>query len=612
MSNAFLQIDEIRSVADRGRRIAFWAAIVAWVQTCITYSLYASAHELTLLHYVRLTFYTLTFGSLAWSSFRNWHFKTVFNWGMAAIYTHMWGVAFFDAFSGSTSVMTFPALLFTPIFLVLISGYRMLLGYAFIQAILVFVYARTYVAEIYGFDENLVNSTELAGIFSLLSFVALIVLTIVSYSRTKTDQRLLSLVQETERLAAEDPLTGLSNRRSFMNQVDKLWNDKIPFVVVFIDLDRFKPLNDEYGHAIGDRVLQVIGQRLKNAPGILSAARFGGDEFAVVVKDLDQDSALHEAIAALHSTIKAEIDIDVSLISVGASLGYARAVHDGFSVSDLLHAADTAMMRCKASGGGVAKFDPDQDDAGLSASAISESFRKALTNGQIKPALQPVVDAKTQKVIGHELLARWTDSGLSRDPTPLDFIPIAEKLGLLNELLWSTMRIAMPYLRDGTGFLSINVSPSQLSSRSFINGLVSTTEAFGFALNRIEIEVTESVAFRNIDSNVRTLNKARELGCRIVLDDFGSGYSSLSLLGELPLDKVKLDKSLQNTRFHRGVLEATIRLANDLGFECCVEGIETENAAQVAAQLGCSQMQGFWFGYPEVIERKIHRLRAVS
>ena len=153
-------------------------------------------------------------------------------------------------------------------------------------------------------------------------------------------------MRETERLAAEDPLTGLMNRRAFMNQLENHWQKQTGFAVVFIDLDRFKPLNDEYGHAIGDTVLQVIGARLKALESVQVAARFGGDEFATLIEEQIELQMLETILAEVHRTIVSEIDIDIARVSVGASLGYALAFEDAASLSELLHAADTAMMRC--------------------------------------------------------------------------------------------------------------------------------------------------------------------------------------------------------------------------------------------------------------------------
>ncbi|MEL7042712.1 MAG: EAL domain-containing protein [Pseudomonadota bacterium] len=610
----FVEKGELRSVKDRGRRTAFWVSLAAFAQINFIFILYAMSSPMLLWHWGLYIFYALANGAIAWSAWRNWHFRAVLGICYGAMYIEIWVRTYLYAIYPeiSATALHVPVLLFLPVFLLLVAEFRTLLGYAVVQAVLVFHFTQNHLASVFGFEASKSDMTEIAAVLAVVSFISLVVLSIVAYSRHKTDKRLIALIRETERLAAEDPLTGLKNRRAFMDDVNGLWAERTPFAVVFFDLDRFKPLNDEYGHAIGDLVLQTVGQRIKTAEGVLSAARFGGDEFAVALALPETGSDLDHVTQHLHHKVTGPIDIEFMQVSVGASFGFARALYDSLSVSDLLHAADTAMMRCKANGGGVAQFDPEQDDISLPSSAISEAFRNALESGQIKPALQPIVDAKTQEVIGHELLARWVDSGLARDPTPAEFIPIAEKLGLLNELLWTTMRVALPHVRDTGHFLSINVCPSQLSSSTFVDDLVAISDQFDFPMDRLELEITEHVAFRNLDANIQTLETARSHGCRIALDDFGSGYSSLSLLEELPLDKVKLDRGFQSKTQKRGVMEATIRLATELGFECCVEGIETAHAAHVATQLGCSQMQGFWFGYPEVIERNIHRLRAVS
>jgi diguanylate cyclase (GGDEF)-like protein len=412
---------------------------------------------------------------------------------------------------------------------------------------------------------------------------------------------LLQLVRETERMADEDDLTGLINRRAFMDKLKTAWDSKEDLIVAFLDLDRFKPLNDEYGHAAGDQVLRAIANRLENHPHTKIVSRFGGDEFAVLLRVPGQGAALDEIMQDLHTSIVGDIELPEATVNIGASFGYARAVHDGATIGELLHAADTAMCRCKKQGGGVAKFDPDQDTVTLSSAAMEELFRKALVRGDIRPALQPLVDAKTRKVIGHELLARWVDSGLPRDPSPMEFVSIAEKLGLLNDLLWQTLDAAIPHVKSGTGILAFNVSPSQLSSRRFLSDLQKISTKHRFDLSRLEIEITENVAFRNLAENIQILESARLLGCKIALDDFGAGYSSLSLLEDLPLDKVKLDKSLQATKNKRGVLQATVQLAKNLGFECCVEGIESDRAARFAARQGCDQMQGYFFGKPKLV-----------
>ena len=612
MSGGFLLGTKRRSVEDRTRRMAFWGALAAIGFNTMLHFAIVKSEGLTFGHIQDWTFYTLILTAIALSSHTNRYFKTVMTLGAGLIFFHMWAVSFYFAMTGRGAVFSLPVLLFTPLWLILNSSYRMLIFYSVVQSAFVYVYTKYFVLDVYGIERDAPNIEAYAITLALLSATMITVLAILSYARKKTDDRLLNLIKETERLAAEDALTGLYNRRAFMEKVETLWNNRREFVVIFLDLDRFKPLNDEYGHASGEQVLKTISRRLKEEQHLSAVARLGGDEFAAVIEGVWEDDSLHTSIEAAHKRITSPIGLDHVGVTVGASIGYARAFDDSASVGELLHASDTAMMRCKTHGGGVIKFDPALDDVGLLSSAFTEVFRFALKNNQIIPALQPIIDAQTHRVVGHELLARWVNSGLSRDPTPADFIPIAEKLGLLNEVLRVTLASAMRHLRYQSGFLAINVSPSQLGASSFLDLLKTVAAENEFPLDRIEIEITEHIAFRNLEINVQTLEKARHLGCTISLDDFGSGYSSLSLLDQLPLDKVKLDRSIQTARYKRDVLQATIRFAKELGFLCCVEGIETDENADIATKLGCDQLQGFWVGHPDLIYPNVRYLKNVS
>ena len=586
---------------DRPRRLAFGFSLFGLAFNCVIALTYGLTGGFNLLLAFNFLLQTAAIGSICFASYRDWHFRAVLNTAIAVIYFHLWSTTMYEAWAQNAYVLSFIVLLFIPFYLVLVSGYRVLLAYAATQGTFVYIYVSMFMAQAFDLDAEAVDFTQLAIVLSIMSALTLIVLAVVSYSRRSLDKRLLQLVHETERIADEDDLTGLINRRAFMERLKTAWDAKEDVVVAFIDLDRFKPLNDEYGHAAGDQILRAIANRLSAHPHAKTVSRFGGDEFAVLLRMPGQSDTLSEIMEGLHSRVIGDIELPEATVTVGASFGYARAVQDGATISELLHAADTAMRRCKTQGGGVAQFDPALDSITLSSAAMEELFRKALARGDIQPALQPLVDAKTKKVIGHELLARWVNSGLPRDPSPVEFVPIAEKLGLLNDLLWQTLDLAIPHVKTEAGFLAFNVSPSQLSSRRFLAELQKIGAKHQFDLRRLEIEITENVAFRNLAENIQVLEAARRLGCKIALDDFGAGYSSLSLLEDLPLDKVKLDKSLQATRNKRGVLQATVQLAKNLGFVCCVEGIESDRAARFAARQGCDQMQGYFFGAPALV-----------
>lgn len=425
------------------------------------------------------------------------------------------------------------------------------------------------------------------------------------YMGERTRKRLRTVAAKAARLAAEDPLTGLCNRRSFFEAVEAQVNSGAKFIIAFLDLDRFKPLNDEFGHAFGDQVLTEIARRLENSPGVLAAARLGGDEFAVLCAMPANEEAAPAYMSNLHDCVGALIRCNSGVVSVGASLGWVRAGASPGPVSEIIHSADVAMRRAKTERTGIAEFDPAFDSSSLTSSAIEVAFSQALAAGRIRAALQPIVSASCKSVVSMELLVRWPESGLPRDPTPLEFIPIAERLGLLNEMLWTTLRQALPSMVGTSWSLAINVSPSQLTSSYFLPKLCSLIEQYGVSPNRIELEVTEQVTLRNVAENSAVLSEARALGFRIVLDDFGTGYSSLAMLDRLPLDKIKLDREfveeLKDRAETQKILKATISLAHELGMTCSVEGIESAETAEIVTAFGCDQLQGYWIGRPEIV-----------
>ena len=455
------------------------------------------------------------------------------------------------------------------------------------------------------FDPQLGEREKVVGCAALFTLVAYLVTG--ALKSVKTREILRALVTKTTRLAAEAPLTGLRNRRSFLDVVEEHAATGADYFIAFIDLDRFKPLNDEFGHALGDEVLRTVANRLEEHPFVLSAARLGGDEFAVLCAMPGEPGEAARQMSILHSSLSAPIRSEAGAVSVGASIGWGRTGIAGTQVSHVLHSADVAMRRAKVEHLGVVEFDPVADSAALTSSAIEIAFRHALATGRIRGALQPIVSVNDGRIIAMELLARWPKSGFPRDPGPQDFIPIAERLGLLNEILWSTLHQALPSLTGTSWLLAINVPPSQLISSQFLPKLSAITTQHGIPPERIELEITEQVAFRNVDQNCAVLNEARALGFRVVLDDFGAGYSSLAMLDRLPLDKIKLDRAfvgeLKDRTETQKILKATVSLAHELGMTCSVEGIECAETAAMVAAFGCDQMQGYWIGMPELIEQ---------
>lgn len=409
--------------------------------------------------------------------------------------------------------------------------------------------------------------------------------------------------RQVRNLADTDSLTSILNRRAFVREVSNLIGAEKHFVCAFIDLDRFKPLNDRYGHAVGDHVLIAIAQRLQSNPHCHLAARLGGDEFAFVVF-CDSTIGARDLIEEIHDQITDAVKTDFGDVSVGGSIGAAAFPADAQDQMKLLHSADKAMMRCKSMGGGVCFFDRARDNFGLDAEALELAISNAVRKDLFKPAIQPIVDLKTRRVIGHEVLARWPDSGFTVDPSPIQFIPVIERTGMMDRFFVSLFRQAIPVLQAGGGFLAFNVSPSQLSSPRFSSILLSELGDLGVSGERIELEVTEHVLFRNIDRARETLKKLCDQGVSLALDDFGTGYSALSLLDELPFSKVKLDKSLlgkgdSDTEIPK-VLSASLQMCKELGLTTCTEGIEEHHQVELLAAHGCDLGQGFYFGRPEL------------
>ena len=235
------KLDAANAVTDRPRRIAFAISLIGLVCNCIIASAYAQNGGLTLFLAFNFTVQTLAIGSICLASYFNWHFRAVLNTALAVIYFHLWGTTYYDAWIQDAYLLSFIILLFIPFSMVLVAGYRALLACAAIQATLVYVYVQMFMANAFGLDPETVDFTQLATVLAIMSAFTLSVLAFVSYSRRELDHRLLSLVHETERMAEQDDLTGLKNRRSFMAKMQELWDPKDEFAVVFIEIDQIKP-----------------------------------------------------------------------------------------------------------------------------------------------------------------------------------------------------------------------------------------------------------------------------------------------------------------------------------------------------------------------------------
>ncbi|HZW13333.1 MAG TPA: EAL domain-containing protein [Noviherbaspirillum sp.] len=418
--------------------------------------------------------------------------------------------------------------------------------------------------------------------------------------------------QRVREAALHDALTGLPNRALVFEYGGHLLaaaqRNHGRGALLFIDLDRFKPINDLYGHEIGDRVLQEVGKRLvRYTRNEDLVGRLGGDEFVIFLPHLDgaRDRA---AIVAQHvvDSISQPFLIDNLELSVSPSIGISYYPDHATDVGALIHCADLAMYQVKQSGRANYRiYTSELDRHAEEAYWIEARLKNALRNNGLKLHYQPVVDIKSGKLIGAEALMRLDDGG--NQVGPGNFIPIAESAGLIGELgEWvaaEACRQHEAWLGEGLRVtIAINVSPLQFRQRDFSERMSKILSNTGVDPTCLQLEVTESAVMENLDEAVKILNKIKSLGVKVSLDDFGTGYSSLSSLSSLPLDKLKVDQSfvrrIENDQASRVVTEAIIALGRSLRLEVIGEGIESENALRYLQEHGCDQAQGYWFSHP--------------
>ncbi|KAB1074259.1 putative bifunctional diguanylate cyclase/phosphodiesterase [Methylobacterium planeticum] len=411
-----------------------------------------------------------------------------------------------------------------------------------------------------------------------------------------------------ESIARHDALTGLANRRLFLEAVEarrRATGAEPSSAVLLVDLDRFKPVNDLYGHAAGNAVLCAVAERLAGLlPARGVAARIGGDEFALVVPLEGGSEALARLAQAMIGSIAAPILWNDNALKVGATIGIALITHDDADAEVALHAADLAMYQGKKDGRGNYRVFKSAMDVELKARAQLESeLRAAIMNGEIEPFYQPVVSLPERTLIGVEVLARW------RHPTrgllaPARFITIAEETGLIADLSYRLLRQACRDARDWPVHLQIalNISPQQFQDAGLSERILAILNETGLAPNRLEVEITETALVQDLEAARTTLTSLQNLGVRIALDDFGTGYSSLYHLRELKFDKLKIDRSYVDTITmsdeRAKLVDAIIKLSASLGLVTTAEGIETDASLDWLSTQGCDFGQGYLFGAP--------------
>jgi diguanylate cyclase (GGDEF)-like protein len=422
------------------------------------------------------------------------------------------------------------------------------------------------------------------------------------------------------RLASEDPLTALPNRRLFRLTLDEICaasgsgDDgeaaKAEFAVLFLDLDRFKVVNDTLGHRVGDLLLVAVAKRLKE---VLShhdvLARLGGDEFAIVVTRGVSPQALAALASRVTEAISQPYEIDGHRIRSSISIGIAVGPRDGSNSEDLLVAADLALYAVKASARGTFTFYDRFMNEGINdRRQVEMDLREAIEKGELELHYQPIVDLHCDSITGFEALTRWRHPMRGMVP-PAVFIPAAEDTGLVIILgKWALMeacRTAAKWPNDLK--IAVNLSPVQFSSPDLYDTISSALLDSGLAPHRLELEITERLFMEDSDKTLSTLHKIKKLGVRIAMDDFGTGYSSLSYLRNFPYDKIKVDRTfvsdLASGTEHVVIVQAVVSIARALGMTTTAEGVETEAQKEFLAALGCDEAQGYMFSEPVPLER---------
>lgn len=406
-------------------------------------------------------------------------------------------------------------------------------------------------------------------------------------------------------LARHDPLTNLMNRRAFMEEAERRFSERgaKTFALIFIDLDGFKSINDVHGHHAGDQLIVATARRLSARPDIKFVARLGGDEFAALTVDVNGSEAAMTTAHAIADLLGGTVEVDRKPLALTASIGVSLRSDDIETLAELIQTADAAMRRAKDTGGGVRLFDRALDLELRQRAVVEAEIRAGIPRGEFIPFFQPIVDLPTGQTVGWEMLMRWEHPTRGILP-PAVFIEIAEETRLIDQMFWPVLDRALGATRDLPGdlLLSVNVAPDQLRDHDFSGRLVRALVAHDYPPTRLEIELTERGVVDDVDRIAAELRSLAKHGIRIALDDFGTGHSTLRLIRELPLHKLKIDRSFVKSaltdREDATIIDAILGLARAMGLTATAEGIEDQATASYLADIGCPYGQGYYFGRP--------------
>jgi diguanylate cyclase (GGDEF)-like protein len=425
-------------------------------------------------------------------------------------------------------------------------------------------------------------------------------------------------VRELETMGSTDQLSRLPNRRSLHSDIEELSRGDCEVAIALIDLDSFKQVNDHYGHAMGDRLIQSCAALLREACGEEARCyRLGGDEFAAVMGGPAAGTILEGICRGLLERLASPISVERRHVNVGASIGLARSTADArLPSSEMLRRSDVAMYMSKR--GGKMRctwFSETFDQRREAVKEIEDELRAALANREFELAYQPLVDAENGKIVAVESLLRWNRP--NGDPIgPNVFIPVAEESGLINPIgLWVLRQSMCDAANWGDIKLSVNISAAQLGNAEFPIKLGELLEETGFEPERLELEITETCLVLDPVVAERSLDVIRGFGVNISLDDFGTGYASIGFLRQFRFEKLKLDRSLvvqaEEDDGSRAMMNSSIAMARAMKMSVTAEGIETQEQAHMVRVAGADQLQG-WLYYKALPGAEINELYAAQ
>lgn len=415
-----------------------------------------------------------------------------------------------------------------------------------------------------------------------------------------------------QQLAFYDPLTALPNRRLFNDRLEhtvaQASRQHEVFALLFIDLNRFKNINDAFGHATGDKLLKHVATSISSAVRECdTVARLGGDEFTVILSDCHEIRSAVSVAKKIGNALNDPIAFDGHEFLASASIGISLYPENGVTAGEMIQSADVAMFHAKNECVGFRFYSPEMNSGIADQLALESAIRNGMEKGEFWLAWQPQVKLADHTIIGAEVLARWRHDG--QNIPPCQFIPIAEnsgQIGLLGDWIFRTALAEADEFHKSCGCrlfqVAVNFSPLQLKNDYTSLVVSEMLETYHFDPECLEVEITESALVDGQKGAMAFLSKLRELGVAVAIDDFGTGYSNLSNLKRFHIDKLKIDQSfvfdLLKNEVSRQIVEAIIKMANSLGISTLAEGVETKEQADLLRQMGCDYAQGYFFSRP--------------